>query len=616
MEGADNEDLFVVIIGDKEEECSLDNTLDNENNQEVKIKQELLEEEMLVEDLLETAEKYGEPIDLEYLAEDDFKVEYIDDDEDSIHIQDFSDEDSDDRKIKRKMRFNPTIAYNREQQRHKMLPPEEQQSFVKQLREDHPELAEDKELLIDTLAHIMVDIKRPDPPQDYFLVNGIMLECVVCGTLKETIPAVTRHWQEKHGPRYLTCFACGVDFRSTTNLYKHEKRCTSRDTEIVLKARARTLGRKGRGRPFLVTKDSLRKLKNQQVKSKKRFSCSFCPADFCSKQAVQSHEFKHTGERPYRCHLCPAAYTSACGLSRHSIKHTDIVYICDKCQRPFKNKSALIVHLDTHKPLRKFPCEECGRRFAQKMALRLHVDREHLHLPPPCACQICPRRYPRMSLLKTHMLKEHGMTLITQKMFYKSLPMLSETQLQQAKVVLKSDLEKLVARQPVTHNDHIEDIEETVVESGTSGNLMDEVMQHINKLNKGEKDSDSKYIVIQNGAAICVDGDQIEYYKNNFISEVEHELDEHLEYVLEVDEDSKEDVLRKIEALTKQNELKGINEVNECESTDGTKQNNDGDADVSMLSKGGVSSADNTDDTEQYYDDTAEISVVSSEGAE
>ncbi|KAI5646630.1 zinc finger protein 26-like [Phthorimaea operculella] len=573
MEGADNEDMFVVIIEDKEEESSVDNTDKIENNQDINIKQEVIDDEIVVEELLETAEKYGEPVKLEYLQEDDDEVEYIDENyEDPIYIEDdFSDEDFDDGSgdEKRQIRFNPTVAYNREQHRHKMLPPDQQQSFVKQLRQDYPELKKDTELLIDTLAHIMVDIKRPDPPQDYYRVNDddIMLECVECGALSETLPAASRHWQEKHGPRYLTCLACGVDFRSTTNLYKHEKRCTSRDAEIVLKARARTLGRKGRGRPFLVSKDSLRKLKNQQQAKKKiRFRCSFCPADFASKQAVQSHEYKHTGQRPYRCHLCPAAYTSASGLSRHSIKHTDIQYICDKCQRPFKNKSALIVHLDSHNHLRKYACAECGRRFAQKMGLNLHIDRDHLNLPPPCACQICPRRFPRMSLLKTHMLKEHGMTLITQKMFYKSLPMLSETQLQQAKVVLKSDLQKPVIEPPQTDNE-TEVIEEAAEEeeSSTSENLLDEVMQHIKKLRKDQNCADSKYIVIQNGEAICVDGDQIGFYKNNLISEVEYELDQQLEYnVVEVEEDSKADVLKKIEELAKL-QLEGMDEGNQLE---------------------------------------------------
>lgn len=42
-----------------------------------------------------------------------------------------------------------------------------------------------------------------------------------------------------------------VFYFSKTNLYKHEKRCNSPDAVIVLKARARFLGRKGRSRPYI-----------------------------------------------------------------------------------------------------------------------------------------------------------------------------------------------------------------------------------------------------------------------------------------------------------------------------------------------------------------------------
>ncbi|XP_030041308.2 zinc finger protein 354C [Manduca sexta] len=432
----EDDDMFLVIVGDESGEVDIPLP--------IQIKQEYLEEEenVPVEDLLEKAEKHGQYIKIE--IEPKTELEYLDSDEPQFneYLETIKPEEPsedyeldytayDDEYVPEEIERKP----KREKSRRAMLKVHEQKSFVEDLRDQYPELRKNKKLLVKTLCEIMRSVKRPPLPQGYFVQNEAFFDCPQCGHQSETLPAAGRHYQEKHGPRYLICYACGVDFRSTTNLYKHEKRCTARDKRVVLKARAAFLGNKGRSRPYL----DYRFTQPPRV-SFPRFTCTECSAEFYTKNNLMSHTYLHRGERPFQCHECPAAYTSYSALVRHVKKHSDEQYICDHCQRSFKMKAALVAHMDTHRAVRKFGCDLCERRFAQKQALQLHVDRVHRNLPPPHACQICPKRYPRMSLLKTHMKNEHGLAIMTRKMFFKKLPMLSEAEMKQAaKIVFKSD---------------------------------------------------------------------------------------------------------------------------------------------------------------------------------
>ncbi|XP_022114657.2 zinc finger protein 436 isoform X1 [Pieris rapae] len=314
--------------------------------------------------------------------------------------------------------------------------PHQVSSYVQELKETYPEL-NDEERLISTLAEIMRTIKPPPLPDNFCVMNGIMFECNSCGKFFNSMPEAARHFQYYHGERYLICFACGADFRNPTNLYKHEKGCTMYpDIISVLKARSRHLSSKGRNRPYFSKSHEIRIENN-------RFLCSQCPASFGTRSGLDAHEHEHAGDRPYLCAFCVCAYTSPSALSRHMRKHRGEMLVCEQCGKRLSTRNALDAHMLTHQPaLRRYLCPECPKRFSQKSSLQLHLERLHRDLPPPCACQLCPARYPRMSQLRQHMKEVHGMLLMTQKMFYKSLPRLTPSQVEQAKVVLKSEVEK------------------------------------------------------------------------------------------------------------------------------------------------------------------------------
>ncbi|XP_073955980.1 uncharacterized protein [Choristoneura fumiferana] len=330
------------------------------------------------------------------------------------------------------------ICRDWEEKLKKQVRPGHKNSLVKELKQKHPELAKakNKNKLIAALLEIMRSVKTPPLPQDYYIMNDIMLECMLCSGLSETIPAASRHYLEKHGPRYLFCYACGANYKSRTSLYVHEKRCWSPDRDVVLRARAVMLGNKGKTRPYLGLAKTfpLGSAVRKPVKIN-TFACDICPAVFQGKEALKSHIHLHQGLRPFKCKECDCAYTSRGALGRHvKRQHGDEQFECEHCGRIFKIKEGLVTHMETHRPrnLRKYPCEECGRRFAQKHTMLRHVERKHLKAPPPCICQLCPERFRRTTLLKEHMKKEHGVTLMTQKMFYKALPTMTDEEVQKA----------------------------------------------------------------------------------------------------------------------------------------------------------------------------------------
>ncbi|XP_026734809.1 zinc finger protein 260-like isoform X2 [Trichoplusia ni] len=488
------EDMIVLVVVDDDESgksLEKDNLVTNSC--------------MEVENIIETAQKHGQFIDVktepedyeeydyldsEFKPEIYFKQEPFDDDDDYIPDENAQSDETDTKDHHKRHRWSRRQSW-------------QQRSFIAELRQKYEELRDDEELLVNTLEQIMRSVTPPELPQDYCnVINGIMYKCMQCGVVLETLPAAGRHYQEKHGQRYLVCYACGVDFRSTTNLYKHEKRCAAPDAHVVLKARAAFLGRKGRSRPYLTDN----KFRNKRPE----FPCQLCSAVFITRSNLESHENLHRGERPYRCHACPCAYTSYSALSRHAKKHTDIQFICDLCGRSFKIKAALASHMDTHKPIRKHGCDECNRRFAQKSALILHINRVHRNLPPPCACQICPKRYPRMSLLKEHMKSAHGMSIITRKMFFKSLPTMSELEVKQSKVVLKYDDDLLHFIPPIKptpetviteytdDQNHLEKQDEVVQEM-----TVEEFMRYV----KNDEDVGTNVVYIQNGEVVQMEED-------------------------------------------------------------------------------------------------------------
>ena len=95
-------------------------------------------------------------------------------------------------------------------------------------------------------------------------------------------------------------------------------------------------------------------------------------------------------------------------MNQHKIVHTDLrPFKCTLCERTFRCRSNLQLHLDHHKGEKRHSCSHCGQKFFSYPNMLKHVRRNHLGLRPH-KCELCDKNFCEKQELQNHMRTHTG----------------------------------------------------------------------------------------------------------------------------------------------------------------------------------------------------------------
>lgn len=172
-----------------------------------------------------------------------------------------------------------------------------------------------------------------------------------------------------------------------------------------------------------------------------QYTCSTCKLSFRRKDALDRHEFKHTGVKKFVCSHpgCNKSYSNKAHLVRHSrsnhqpssgteakvkclaedclleyqnkyammkhykLKHSGQTKIikCEICERIFHRKSKLRAHLFEHTKIYPYNCNNCKKGFLYQYNLSRHSCRNGYQ------CDDCKKEFLKWSDFHNHRKQEH-----------------------------------------------------------------------------------------------------------------------------------------------------------------------------------------------------------------
>ena len=157
------------------------------------------------------------------------------------------------------------------------------------------------------------------------------------------------------------------------------------------------------------------------TKSQVQYTCSFqdCNKVFSRPSRLKTHEYSHTGEKPFKCH-CGKAYARRFHLQRHVQKHhekspkihPEEILNCADCDANFSNKYSLKKHWKAchdpeNKDKKQYTCSDCGSSFSLRKTLKKHRIESHGLSEKPIQCSKCDKTFTYPKQLRAHQKSAH-----------------------------------------------------------------------------------------------------------------------------------------------------------------------------------------------------------------
>uniref|UniRef100_A0A336MC67 CSON014016 protein n=1 Tax=Culicoides sonorensis TaxID=179676 RepID=A0A336MC67_CULSO len=153
-------------------------------------------------------------------------------------------------------------------------------------------------------SHIEMHMKNEHP--EFKHPSHVNVRCAECKKVYSNIYKLNSHLLQTHLPKNFVCDECGRAFGYKSELTYHISR------------------------------------KHSDVK---KFTCDICKTKFKSKNDMNRHKLRHTGEKPHKCQFCEKAYANYSDWKTHHLSHTgEWKYFCVICKKGFYKPSALKIH--------------------------------------------------------------------------------------------------------------------------------------------------------------------------------------------------------------------------------------------------------------------------------
>jgi len=254
----------------------------------------------------------------------------------------------------------------------------------------------------------------------------ILFPCHICYSVFHDEQAIKQHFSENHlnlencvenGSLYdkeNDCFNCPIckkdvckNQKSSIYFTYHWKNC-SNEVHEVIKTCEKCLKSFNKYNTFT----------NHQLYfctegENKGFICHICTTLIKTKRELDTHvKYVHSNMRQFECEQCQKRFKRKGDLVVHMQSHTAVPgFFCEQCGKSFFKKRNLKSHLATHDTSdssKKHECLQCGRKFLRLQALKNHLtthSNERLY-----SCEVCGARVKTPGTLMTHRKKVHKLT--------------------------------------------------------------------------------------------------------------------------------------------------------------------------------------------------------------